>query len=303
MGFDAIAFFQNYAIEYRTEGHKHCRPGWVQVRCPFCFGNEGWHLGFEFDKNWWNCWRCGFHRTWDVVLALLGGNRRLAKEAMGRFQGRVTPRTKREKRQARQLELPPNLQPLTKRARKYLMGRNFDPDLLELVWNIKSTGNIGRLKYRVFIPVFLNGRMVSWQCRDVTGNSSVKYLAQSEDKEIVNNKDTLYGIDQATGKSCVIVEGVTDVWRMGPGAVATFGIKYRPAQVSMLLHHFEQFHVLFDPGDPQAQVQAVRLAGDLAAFGGKVQVWRPDTELDPGDFPQEDADAFMREVLGRSNGY
>lgn len=303
MAFAAISFFQHYGIDYRTEGHKHCRPGWVQVPCPFCVGNPGWHLGYEFDHDWWNCWRCGYHRTWDVVLALLHGNRREAKEAIARFKGREAPRRRRQKIHARELELPPGLQPLTKRARNYLDSRHFDPDLIELVWGIKSTGTIGRLKYRIFIPILLNNQMVSWQCRDVTGNSAVKYLAQQENKELVNNKDTLYGIDQAVGKSCVVVEGVTDVWRMGPGAVATFGIKYRPTQVSMLLQNFEQFHVLFDPADPQAQIQANSLANDLAAFGGKVKLWQPETELDPGDFAQDDADAFMRDVLGRSSGY
>lgn len=31
MSFDAVSFFQNYGIEYRLEGHKHCRPGWVYL--------------------------------------------------------------------------------------------------------------------------------------------------------------------------------------------------------------------------------------------------------------------------------
>ena len=303
MSFDAVSFFQNYGIEYRLEGHKHCRPGWVQTSCPFCVGNPGYHLGYEFAHDWWNCWRCGYHRTWDVVLALLNGNRKEAKQAMLRFKGRETMRRRKQKVHAKELELPPGLQPLTKRARNYLIGRRFDPDLLEFVWKIQSTGTIGRMKYSIFIPIYLNNRMVSWQCRDITGQSSMRYLAQSEDKELLNNKDTLYGIDQATGSSCVIVEGVTDVWRLGPGAVATFGIKYRPAQVTMLLRNFDQFHILFDPADPQAQQQAGHLGMDLACLGGKVKVWRPETDLDPGDFGQDDADAFMRDVLGRGSGY
>lgn len=303
MSFDAISFFQQFGIDYRMEGHKHCRNGWVQIRCPFCFGNEGWHLGYEFEKDWWNCWRCGFHRTWDVLLALLG-SRSLAKECLAKFRGRETFRQrKKAERKTAVLELPPGLQPLTKRARKYLEGRRFDPDLLEVVWRIQSTSNFGDLKYRIYAPIYLNHRLVSWQCRDVTGKSNLRYLGQSQDKEIVNNKDTLYGIDHVIGQSCLIVEGITDVWRFGPGAVATFGIKYRQSQVIMLLNRFSTFHVLFDPADPQAQIQANRLSRDLAAFGRSVKVWMPDTELDPGDMPQDDADAFMREILGRASGY
>lgn len=302
MSFDALGFLQSYGIPYMAEGHKHCRDGWIQVECPFCIGNAGWHLGFEYDKDWWNCWRCGYHRTWDVVLALLNGSRKEAKEAMAKFKGRPTARRRREKQLSRVLELPPGLQPLTSRAVKYLHGRDFDPDLLEIVWGIKSTSNIGNLKHRIFIPIFLNGRMVSWQCRDVTDRSGMKYLAQEESKEIINNKDTLYGIDQATGDACVIVEGVTDVWRLGPGAVATFGIKYRPAQVAMLIQHFSVFHILFDP-DPQAIKQADKLASDLSVLGGRVRVWAIDSDIDPGDMAQDDADAFMRDVLSRGSGY
>lgn len=303
MSFDALSFFQYFGIDYKTEGHKHCRDGWVQIRCPFCFGNEGWHLGYEFEKDWWNCWRCGFHRTWDVLLALLG-SRSLAKDALSKFRGRETLR-QRKKKQKKELvlEIPAGLQPLTKRARKYLVERKFDPDLLEIVWKIQSTSNFGNLRYRIYAPIYLNGQLVSWQCRDVTGNSNLRYLGQSEDKEIVNNKDTLYGIDQAIGQSCVVVEGITDVWRLGPGAVATFGIKYRASQVAMLLNRFTSFHILFDPDDPQAYIQAQKLAGDLSSFGRDVKIWRPDTKLDPGDFPQDDADSFMRDVLGRSSGY
>lgn len=302
MPFDAISFFQAYGIDYRTEGHKHCRQGWAQIKCPFCFGNDGWHLGFELERGWWSCWRCGFHRTWDVLFALLG-SRQLARQAMTAFQGRETFRQVKKHHHNEVLELPSGLQPLTKRARLYLESRNFDPDVMEIVWKLQSTGNFGAMKYRIYIPIYLNGRVVSWQCRDITGRSQLRYLGQTQEKEILSNKETLYGIDSTFGKSCVIVEGVTDVWRLGPGAVATFGIKYKPAQVSMLLKNFKQFHILFDPPDPQAQIQATKLAAELAALGGSVKVWNPETELDPGDMPQDDADAFMRDVLGRASGY
>lgn len=294
MAFDAIGFFQAYGIEYVTEGEKHCREGWVQIRCPFCVGNPGWHLGYSLEFGFWNCWRCGYKRTWDVVLALLEGDKRKTAEVMEEFKGRPVGRRKRQFEHPEVLELPQGLQPLTKRARKYLEDRKFDPDMLEAVWKIQSTSNIGRLSYRIFIPIFIDGKMVSWQCRDITGLSSSKYLAQAEDKEILNNKDVLYGIDQAPTDTCVIVEGVTDVWRLGPGAVATFGIKYKHSQVVSLVSTFKKFHVLFDP-DPQAVVQAESLASDISVFGVDVKVWYLD-KYDTGDMPQEEADAFMREV-------
>jgi len=303
VAFDTVGFLDEYHIDYVTEGHKHCRPGWVQVECPFCFGNPGYHLGFNLDDDYWNCWRCGYHKTWEVVLALLNDNRGEARKALAAFKGRPTARHRHggNRPLKRVLELPTGeLQPLTKRAKRYLQGRKFDPDLIELIWDVKSTANYGEFKYRIFIPIYLNNKMVSWQCRDVLGTSSFKYLSQSEDKEIISNKDTLYGIDQATGNACVVVEGVTDVWRLGPGSVATFGIKYKPSQVKMLISNFENFHIAYDPED-QAQKQANGLAADLAALGGKVKVWDLG-ESDPGDLSQSEADELMRLTLGRT-GY
>lgn len=297
MTFDANAFLQYYNIEHVTEGHKHCRPGWIQVKCPFCIGNPGWHLGFDLEHDWWNCWRCGYHRQWDVVYALLNYDSREAKKAIMQFKGRPTDRKAFKKKQhAKKLELPTGLQPITKDAKRYLKHRRFDPDLLEAFWNIKSTSIIGKLRHRLFIPIYLDGKMISWQCRDITGKSQLKYIAQDFSKEIISNKDTLYGIDQALGKSCIIVEGVTDVWRLGPGAVALFGIKYRPAQVKMLLSYFKDFHILFDP-DPQAKIQAKKLANELSVMGGKCKIWTID-DCDPGDLQQDDADALVRQILG-----
>lgn len=273
--------------------------------CPvrFCRGHEGFHLGYSLEYGTWNCWRCGSKRTFDVLLALLG-SKQLAIEALHEFKGTgAYSRRERKRKPAKELELPSGLQPLTAKARTYLAKRNFDPDLLEAYWNLQSTSNIGRLKFRIFIPIYLAGRMVSWQARDITGKSDLRYLGQSENKEIMSNKQTLYGVDSVPGKSCVVVEGVTDVWRLGPGAVATFGIKYKAAQVSMLAKKFKTVHILFDPPDPQARIQAKKLAQDLAGFGKDVVLWGDDgLSIDPGDFAQDDADAFMRETLGAS-GY
>lgn len=299
--FDVKSFFQAYGIEYKTEGHKHCRPGWIQTECPFCIGNPGYHLGYELSNGWWNCWRCGYHKTWDVLIALLG-SKKLAKDALHKFQT-IDVIENKVKIRGKKLELPIGLQPLTKRAQAYLEHRKFDPDLLETLWKLQSTGNIGPHKFRIYIPIYLQGHVVSWQCRDITEKSNVRYLGQSQDKEILSNKETLYGIDSVTGDSCVVVEGVTDVWRLGPGAVATFGVKYTSAQVKMLIKRFKRIHILFDPPDPQAQIQAEKLANTLSKFGREAVLWNVDSDVDPGDMEQDDADAFMRDALSRSSGY
>jgi len=300
MSLNVIDFLQAHNIEHVSEGHKHARPGWVQISCPFCIGNPGYHLGYNLEGGFFNCWRCGFKQGYQVVLALLDGNKSAAKRVLQDYAGRPIGRSRIRRAHSRTLALPHGLQPLTSRAKKYLATRRYDPDMLEAVWHLQSTANYGDLSYRIFIPVYLYGHVVTWQCRATNENDSLKYITQSADKEIESVRDIVYGLDQCVSKTCAIVEGVTDVWRLGPGAVAVFGIKYRPSQVALLTEHFDHFHILFD-SDPQAKIQANQLGTELSVLGGKVKVWDMD-EGDPGVMLQREADEFMQQIMkGRAN--
>lgn len=301
MGFNALEFFQDNNIPYLSEGHKHCRPDWIQIKCPFCIGTDGWHLGFDLINGWFNCWRCGPHRVWDVVLELVDGDISETRRVVGAYHSKLIERTRIHKKRNAVTELPPSLRPLTKYARQYLKKRHFNPDLLALMWGLQSTDQFSSLKFRIFIPIYYQFQVVNWQCRDITEKSKLKYIAQSLDKAMLNNKEVLYGLEQApTNETCLIVEGVTDVWRLGPGAIATFGIKYTRAQVALLLKSFKSFNILFD-SDSQAQIQARKLAYDLSAFGGKVKLLTLETG-DPGDMPQKEADTLIRSII-KKGGY
>jgi hypothetical protein len=50
---DIIGLYRDFGIEHRTEGHKHCRPGWVNTECPFCTGNAGLHLGWHIEEEYY----------------------------------------------------------------------------------------------------------------------------------------------------------------------------------------------------------------------------------------------------------
>ena len=55
-----IQLYQDYNVPFQTEGHKHCRDGWVNTECPFCTGNPGLHLGATLDGKIFTCWRDGW---------------------------------------------------------------------------------------------------------------------------------------------------------------------------------------------------------------------------------------------------
>ena len=96
---DIIKFYEDYGISYLLEGHKHCRPGWVNTECPFCTGNPGVHLGFSLTENYFHCWRCGGKNTVETIQKLVGCSkdeaRRIFKEYGGRKKAKV-PILKRE---------------------------------------------------------------------------------------------------------------------------------------------------------------------------------------------------------------
>ena len=110
----------------------------------------------------------------------------------------------------------------------------------------------------------------------------------------------MYGLDEVDTDTLVVVEGITDVWRLGPGAVATFGTGYKPSQI-LMMSQFERIFLLFDSeqDDPNAIKRSEELANTLSSIGKEVEIIELD-EGDPGDLKQEDADHLMKDLLRRA---
>ena len=291
--------YSDYKIRYITEGTKHCRAGWVQVPCPFCTGGDGYHLGYNTEVGYYNCWRCGGHSEVKVLRALLRLTRGQVKELISQYKGRGVrgAKTKNKGGSAKVVRLPFGTGQMTKIHRNYLRERRFDPDTLEDVWGLRGTGPVGRYKMRIIAPVTIGGELVSYQGRDITGKSPLKYKACALEKEVVHHKNTVYGVDQCRLSSfACIVEGITDAWRIGPGAVATFGIKYKTEQVMELHRIFKdtsRVFLVFD-ADRQAQIQSRKLQASLSMVFHKVEAISVPT--DPGDLSEAEARALRREM-------
>ena len=285
---------QDFNIPYQTEGHKHCRPGWVNVECPFCSGNSGLHLGYEEDTDRFVCWRCGWKAREQAIGELLRIPKSQAREVVRKYQGKRARSTELKAPQIRvdRCTLPYGSAPLGRLHRRYLEGRKFDPVLLVDLWGLQGTGPHGDYRFRIIAPITEEGSLLSYQGRDVTGKHSLKYMACAAANEVKDHKDSLYGIDQVPGSSVVICEGITDVWRMGPGAVATFGIKFKMAQVG-LLRRFREHFILYDD-DFQAIKQARKLGNLLSGFSDNVEILS--IKKDPGSLTQSKADKIMKTV-------
>ena len=199
-------------------------------------------------------------------------------------------------------------EPISEPHRRYLEGRGFDPDELVRYHGILGTTAVGTwqgidFRYRVMIPVYdLDGRLCTFQGRDYTGKQELRYKCCPVEKAVVHHKHLLYGAELARRRDrIVVVEGVFDQWRMGVGAVATFGTSLTREQV-YLLTLWKEVVFLFDP-EPEAQRHAHEYAKDIAACGCSVEVCAAEFGLDkdgnprdPGDLTPDEARGIMNEL-------
>ena len=298
-----IELCHDLGVSYQTQGDAHCRRGWVNMRCPFC-RSTSLHLGINVRLWYANCWHCGHHRLPETLALLSGQPEGRVRAAIRKWKGRPG-RTRAQRREAnarvevRPFRFPSGTGPLVNNHRRYLRRRNFDPDQLAQEWGLLGTGPFSHLdkinyRFRLVAPIHWDGEVVSFQTRDVTGRSRVKYMACPPAREAKSHKDILYGQPKKWGRVGIGVEGITDVWRLGPMAFATFGVQLRHSQVLCMVRSFDRVILLFDPDGP-AQERARVLAARLRGAGVSAPV-EDLGEGDPGSLSPEDARHLVRDL-------
>lgn len=293
---DFVQLARRYRIPHLSgQGHHHCKQNWVQVHCPFCAGGRsGWHLGFSLESGAWSCWRCGALRFWDVLPAVLKTSEQQARQIISEFQkqGKRVERTPIVRQ--RRIKPPGGAGELTAPHLTYLTKRGFNASAIAKEYELLGTNHLGGAwAWRIVIPIF-NGedRIVAYQGRTI-GEAKPRYKMM-DDALCLEPPDTmLYGINKVEGDAVIAVEGVPGVWRLGPGAVGTFGIDWKMPQANRL-RRFKRRFVLFDP-EPAAQRRAEELAAILSLFPGTTEILSG-FETDPGDFSNELAASLLKEL-------
>lgn len=182
-------------------------------------------------------------------------------------------------RELEPVEFPGVLVPLTELpashpAVRYVKDtRGFDPAELVALWGVgyaehvppKSRGAMSA--GRLIAPITHGGVMVGWQARHVgeaDWKEVPKYLTYCQKSLVV------YGLDQAEGADVLTaVEGVTDVWRYGPGAVCGLGKGLSARQCELVASRLRgrPFVVVPDRNDPTSEPKFFAAAGDIVALG------------------------------------
>lgn len=175
------------------------------------------------------------------------------------------------------LTVPIDELPEDHEAVRYVRSRRFDPGYLAREWGVSYAVSVparsrGAMSQgRIIVPVYRDRAMVGWQARypgemDWKASGVPKYLTYFPKSQ------TLYGIDEAaTADFVVLVEGVTDVWRCGPGAVSGLGKTLSRDQSELLAARLNGRYLILVPDmdDADSEINFYRSAAAVVAAGHK----------------------------------
>jgi hypothetical protein len=280
-------------IEYRTEGHEHCRPGWLQLDCPRCSPNwKHFRLGYNLRFGYTNCWGCG---PMNLVTSLSELSGETAGRVVSLLQDLIKEGVQDRKEVRGKLELPAGLGPLWPAHAKYLKDRGFVTADLVRLWKVQGlAADAGKLAWRVFIPIHYKGELVSWTTRSISDAHKVRYRSAEARQEKIDHKTLLYGQDYVR-HAVIVCEGPLDVWKVGPGAVCTFGVGYKREQMVKLIDYPVRV-VCFD-SEPDGQRKARKLCSELEVYPGRTYNVVLESAKDPGGASPEELDQLRRRFL------
>lgn len=251
-------------IPYKSSGHEHCRPGWLQLDCPWCAKPGHYRLGYNLSKGYFHCWACGAVRLQPTLCEI---SEKSIKEILNLTNGIILDRVPEKLKVSGTLKMPLGVEDeLRKGHKEYLKRRGFDWERIQRIWGIKGLGPYAKeLSWRIWIPIYYRGEIVSWTTRSIRDDHKLRYRSAKKEQEKIDHKHLLYGEDFATD-SVTIHEGPLDVWKVGPGAVGTFGTGYTRQQL-VKMSKFSKRAVCFD-NESAGQKAAAKLASELSLFDG-----------------------------------
>lgn len=271
MNFEKL--FTDYHVQFSTKINR----GWVNVECPFCTSEHPLHLGFNPVGNYCTCWNCGSHDLKTALSVVLNVPKSEIADIMIQYEGRGGILLKLNKKVAKATKLNLPNDSFTSAERKYLQKRNFDPDFLHEKYKVVGGGVAGRWKYRIIIPVYLDGKLVSWTGRSILDKEILKekeiprYKNLSIEESVINIKECLFNIDNCKNDTAVLVEGAFDVMRLGDDFMCSMGTELTQSQINMISKNFEKIFIMFD-NEIEAQKKAKKFGLQLASIGIDVEI-------------------------------
>lgn len=298
MIFRVRQYLSDTGVPFWTEG-VNTSSGWTSVQCrmPGC-GDRSNHGAFSPDGRAYTCFKCGTKRSFiDLISLYSEASYSTAKAIAAKYTSKLGIIEIPEIEGVQNIVWPPKgcEASLPEIHREYLKKRLYDPDSIQELYQIASMYQTGKFKYRILIPVFMGGRVVTYIGRDVTDQQLLRYKNLPISESVVPAKDCVYGIDNIGSKG-IITEGIFDTWRFRFNAVAILGLVYTQRQIRLLTSKLKEAYICFD-NEPQAQEKARDLAFELSMAGVNTEIVTIDQE-DPGEMSQREADNLLQELFG-----
>lgn len=296
--------FKDYKVDYNTRVNKN----WTNITCPHC-DDKTYNGGFNNIDGHYHCWKCGGHDMKKTLQLVLGIPSNELKSVLSEYEGRngVLQELNKKTAKAKHLELPTDC--FTPAERKYLLSRNFSPRFLHEKYGVVGGGIAGDWKYRIIIPLYYNGVLVSWTGRSILDKQTLKekkiprYKNLAIEKSCVNPKECLFNIDNCRDKTAVLTEGAFDVIRLGGETASdffcSFGTELTQAQVKIIAERFDKVFIMFD-NEPEAQAKARKFGMQIASIGVDVEVVDAYSEFNKNDGGElsDDEVKIIRKELG-----
>lgn len=283
--------FKQSNIQFMRHGeHHHVTEGWINIDCPHCSPKmQKFRLGWNLRERYFNCWSCGPQQTINTVMVATNLPFRSVKELV---KGIVPDDYFEVRKTSNKVIIPDSVGPLHHAHIRYLYGRRFDKiDDLIAKWKIQGIDHLGEnLAWRIYIPIYFDNELVSWTTRTIGKKNPQRYLSAGLNECKFNLKHLLYGEDYVDGKVIIVTEGPINVWRIGPGSVATFGLEYTSKQV-LKIAKYPIRYICMD-ANPDAQEVAEKLCSDLSVFEGETH----NIELETGDDPASVNDKEVKQL-------
>ena len=299
--FDLHSYCMEYGFPYFASGHKNVGVNWHATSCPSC-GDSSAHCGISKKSNAVHCFKCGYKSN---IISMIRKHLKCSPEkAKGIFKqynnGYIDESyfLSAVNKDVQEVQLPFNLEKrMPESHKKYLASRKFDPDLLIAKYGLLGAGGYcePKYRYRVIIPIEMDGKLVSFLGRGIYKTIEPRYYNAPATASIIPVKNALYGMEYV-GNTAIIMEGVTDVWRFGSGAVSTMGADLTNLQLLTLKKAgVRNVCFAYDP-DKTGRKKSEMGVRACALMGFNSYNYALEGDKDIGDRTYEEIDAIKDEI-------
>lgn len=296
-------FLEDNGIEFWTTG-KNVPKGCINIQCVFCDDNSN-HLWINRKSLKVSCWRCGNHRLVNLIMEITGQPFRSSKQienslTLGVGEYGVPPfqESTASSILSTSVTLPRESKKVfPEKHIRYLENRGFKASEIIRKYKLRAVHTVGKYKFRIIIPIILDRKIVSFTSRDITDQQEPKYRHASPSESAMSPKRLIYNSDTlTTGSDAILVEGPTDVWKLGNNTVSLLGLKYTEDQIIILMNKkIRNLFILFD-NDKPGKKEARKIAKVLSPLVKRVEIITLETASDPGSLKTEEAKIIKREL-------